>query len=376
MRVVECDVCGETISAADDEELARRLKDHLSEEHDESPDDDTVSRRSTKRRTTRWIRDPSTALTRASSRAGHVPRGCVRNCSPYARVASTHSPPREPRIASAPRDERSRDLRRRRLRARGPAGGGGHQRRPVAWNLLGFLDDDPATHGGALLDLPVLGGDRLAGGHPSGRGRRGRGVAREPLEDAARARPREHPVLVHPRAWIANHVTIGRGTVVLAGAAISTEVSIGEFVCLNKNCIAGHEGVVGDFVTVSPGASLSGRVHIGTGCDIGANSVVVQGVRVGEWSVVGAGGVVPRDLRAERDRRGRPGQGDQGTPRRLARGLKGPVEASRCACCGTSAAPRATHDAHVPEARIAIACGPSHPRLHHIRRTDHASTNP
>ena len=42
MRVVECDVCGETISAADDEELARRLKDHLSEEHDETPDDDTV----------------------------------------------------------------------------------------------------------------------------------------------------------------------------------------------------------------------------------------------------------------------------------------------------------------------------------------------
>ena len=35
--VVECDVCGETISAADDEELARRLRDHLTDEHDESP---------------------------------------------------------------------------------------------------------------------------------------------------------------------------------------------------------------------------------------------------------------------------------------------------------------------------------------------------
>ncbi len=29
MRVVECDVCGETISAADDEELVGRVKDHL-----------------------------------------------------------------------------------------------------------------------------------------------------------------------------------------------------------------------------------------------------------------------------------------------------------------------------------------------------------
>jgi predicted small metal-binding protein len=42
MRVIECNVCGETISAADDEELAGRLKDHLTEEHDESPSDDEV----------------------------------------------------------------------------------------------------------------------------------------------------------------------------------------------------------------------------------------------------------------------------------------------------------------------------------------------
>jgi len=42
MRVVECDICGETISAANDEELAGRLKDHLTSEHDESPTDDDV----------------------------------------------------------------------------------------------------------------------------------------------------------------------------------------------------------------------------------------------------------------------------------------------------------------------------------------------
>jgi tetratricopeptide (TPR) repeat protein len=53
-----------------------------------------------------------------------------------------------------------------------------------------------------------------------------------------------------------------------------------------------------------------------------------------------------------------------------------PVEQFRYASRGTSAAPRATHDAHVPEARIAIACGPRHPRLHHIRRTDHCSAEP
>ena len=182
------------------------------------------------------------------------------------------------------------------------AGGYGREVRQVVedinadrstWNLLGFLDDH---HGGALLDLPVLGGLDWLERHPDVAVVVAAGSPASRFKIARALGHREHPVLVHPRAWIANHVTIGRGTVALAGAAISTEVSIGEFVCLNKNCIAGHEAVIGDFATVSPGASLSGRVHVGDGCDIGANSVVVQGVRVGEWSVVGAGAVVPRDL--------------------------------------------------------------------------------
>ena len=38
MRVIECNHCGETISAASDDELAGRLAAHLAEEHDETSD--------------------------------------------------------------------------------------------------------------------------------------------------------------------------------------------------------------------------------------------------------------------------------------------------------------------------------------------------
>ncbi len=38
MRVIECNVCGETISAASDDELVTRLGAHLKEEHDEASD--------------------------------------------------------------------------------------------------------------------------------------------------------------------------------------------------------------------------------------------------------------------------------------------------------------------------------------------------
>jgi hypothetical protein len=44
MRTIECDVCGEPLTATDDEELLGRLKEHLAEEHDQSVDDDELQR--------------------------------------------------------------------------------------------------------------------------------------------------------------------------------------------------------------------------------------------------------------------------------------------------------------------------------------------
>jgi predicted small metal-binding protein len=43
MRVIECNECGETVSAANDDELAGRLAQHLQSEHDLEPDQDELS---------------------------------------------------------------------------------------------------------------------------------------------------------------------------------------------------------------------------------------------------------------------------------------------------------------------------------------------
>jgi hypothetical protein len=42
MRTIECDICGEPLTANDDEALVEQLRDHLTEEHDESPDLDEI----------------------------------------------------------------------------------------------------------------------------------------------------------------------------------------------------------------------------------------------------------------------------------------------------------------------------------------------
>jgi predicted small metal-binding protein len=43
MRVIECDVCGETISGADDDELVRRLGRHHRDEHDADPEEEELA---------------------------------------------------------------------------------------------------------------------------------------------------------------------------------------------------------------------------------------------------------------------------------------------------------------------------------------------
>jgi predicted small metal-binding protein len=43
MRVIECNECGDTISAANDEELRTHLAQHLASEHDQEADADEVA---------------------------------------------------------------------------------------------------------------------------------------------------------------------------------------------------------------------------------------------------------------------------------------------------------------------------------------------
>jgi predicted small metal-binding protein len=44
MRVFECNICGEPLAAANDDELLARLKAHVGEEHDEEEFDEDSAR--------------------------------------------------------------------------------------------------------------------------------------------------------------------------------------------------------------------------------------------------------------------------------------------------------------------------------------------
>lgn len=167
-----------------------------------------------------------------------------------------------------------------------------------AWRVTGLLSEDPAVHGHEVAGQPVLGGLDWLGGRAGVAAvvAVGTPAARRRLVRRIGGRVAEWPTLVHPTAFVGARSRIGPGSMVLPGAIVMTDVTIGGFVSVNIGCHVSHDTRVEDFATIAPGANLSGSVRVGEGSDIGTGAAIIQGISVGSWSVVGAGAVVVRDL--------------------------------------------------------------------------------
>ena len=177
--------------------------------------------------------------------------------------------------------------------------------RAAGWecDVLGFVDDDPATHGSSRVGHEVQGGfewlERTAAERELGVvvGLGAPEIKRRLVE---RLKPLgvSFPAVMHPAAVVTPFVTFGEGVTVAAGVVISVDVVLGEFTSFGHACTIAHDAVIGAYTTVLPGANVSGNVTLGAGVLLGADATVIQGVTIGENTVVGAGATVVRDLPA------------------------------------------------------------------------------
>lgn len=101
---------------------------------------------------------------------------------------------------------------------------------------------------------------------------------------------------VHPSVDIGSQFTADEGTIICAGAQISTNVRFGRHVHVNPNATVGHDSVLMDFVSVNPAATISGEVTVHERVLVGAAAVILQGLSVHADSVVGAAACVVRDV--------------------------------------------------------------------------------
>lgn len=107
---------------------------------------------------------------------------------------------------------------------------------------------------------------------------------------------RVQPVLIHPNAVIAKKVTIGSGSVVMAGAIINPGAAIGQGVIINTGSSVDHDCNIGDYCHVSVGAHLCGAVFVGGKTWIGAGATVINNVSICENCIIGAGAIVVRGI--------------------------------------------------------------------------------
>lgn len=119
---------------------------------------------------------------------------------------------------------------------------------------------------------------------------------RKRLQEQIEAEGYKCAILIHPSAVIAEDVEIGSGTVVMANAVINPGTTIGKGCIINTSASVDHDNVICDYVHVSVGAHLAGTVQVGQGTWIGAGAVVSNNVSICRECVIGAGGVVVKDI--------------------------------------------------------------------------------
>jgi sugar O-acyltransferase (sialic acid O-acetyltransferase NeuD family) len=169
-----------------------------------------------------------------------------------------------------------------------------------AWNLLGFLDDDPAKLGRTISGVPVLGpiswAPRYSAQFVIGiAAERNRSVRQQVVERLGVARDR-FATVVHPSASVSRHAQIGCGSAILHNVVITPDATVGDHVIIEYGAMIGHDSLIADFATVGPGAIVSGSVRLDQSIFLGAGSMIRDGLTVGEGALVGMGAVVVRDV--------------------------------------------------------------------------------
>ena len=111
---------------------------------------------------------------------------------------------------------------------------------------------------------------------------------------------------IEPGAFIRDQAIIEKNAVIMMGAVINIGAVVGEETMIDMGAILGARATVGKKAHIGAGAVLAGvleppsasPVIIEDHVLIGANAVVLEGVRVGEGAVVAAGSVVTEDVPA------------------------------------------------------------------------------
>ena len=186
------------------------------------------------------------------------------------------------------------------------AGGFG---REVAWlasessqpyRVIGFLDDRRDIPDSELGGFPLLGVIDEWSKFASASFVLAIGNPRIRAEVAARMLTGGNPqfaTLIHRSICVGPACGFGSGSMVCAGAVLTTNISVGQHTIINIGCTIGHDVRIGSFVTLAPQVAISGCVSLSDGVEIGTSASIRQGLTVGRGAMLGMGSALTKNIK-------------------------------------------------------------------------------
>ncbi|MGM2817800.1 acetyltransferase [Bacillus cereus group sp. Bce001] len=183
-------------------------------------------------------------------------------------------------------------------------GAGGHGKviadialRMNKWEYVAFLDDSKQVKN--LMGIEIIGKStdvlRFINDYDIFVGV-GNNAIRENIQEQLESQGASIPVLIHPDAVIGAQVSMGSGTVVMAGTVINCCTQIGKGCIINTASTVDHDNIIEDYVHISPGTHLAGTIKVGKGTWLGIGTVVINNINITGNCKIGAGTVVTKDI--------------------------------------------------------------------------------
>jgi len=169
------------------------------------------------------------------------------------------------------------------------------------WDVVGFIDDDPATHRKRCLGVKVLGGRKMLKKFPKAKvlavpGSPHNFLKRKEIIENLKVDRERFATIIDPSVALSPDAKVGCNTLLMANVVISCAVTIGNHCIILPNTVVSHDSVVGDYCCIGSNVSISGNVTIGPMSYIGSGSRIRERVSVKKRTLIGLGANVISDM--------------------------------------------------------------------------------
>lgn len=101
---------------------------------------------------------------------------------------------------------------------------------------------------------------------------------------------------VHPTAYVAPNVKLGRGCAIMPMVAITSNTVLGKGCIVMECATIGHDNIIDNYTHVAAQACVGAFLHIGKGVHIGMNSTVREHITIADFATLGMGACLTKNI--------------------------------------------------------------------------------